>query len=121
MAEKDEEPKRWGPVEMLLTVLATLGGVAIGAWIFYLASNRREARPAFAAHAPMPTVDLSPQIAQIRALLRAANKGAPGDAAAAIGMLDALEQTYGYEAVASVCNPEKLRGLAAKVQARLAS
>jgi hypothetical protein len=102
---------------MILTIVATLGGVALGAWIFWLArggsggGGMRGARPA--------GIDLGPHVAQIRALLRAANGGDVGAAAQAMGILDSLEATYGYETVAAFCSPEKLRRLASKVQTKL--
>jgi hypothetical protein len=101
---------------MILTIVATLGGVAVGAWIFWLARGSGGGR---VQQPHPPGVDLGPHVAQIRALLRAANGGDVGAAAQAMGILDSLEATYGYETVVAYCSPEKLRRLASKVQTKL--
>jgi hypothetical protein len=120
MAERDD-PQPFNTLQMILTILGVLGGVALGAWIY--ASARRGPRVVYAgaSQPALPAVDLTPQVTQIRALIRSANKGGGGaqqDAAQALALLDSLEQSYGYEAVASACNPDKLRGIIARVQAR---
>jgi hypothetical protein len=101
---------------MVITVVSVLGAVVVGATIVWLATRSRPQQ--MAGYAPSPSLDLGPQVAQIRALIRAANNGDGGAAAQAAALLDNLEATYGHEAVARACNPNKLRGLIAKVQAR---
>lgn len=107
-----DEPKRWGPTEMIITVLSVLAGVSLGAWIVWsVISNKR-------AGAGLAAPDLSAQVSQIRGLIRAANRGDSSAAAQAQALLDDLESTYGVEAVSRACNPNKLRGLIKKVQSR---
>lgn len=127
MAERESPPCSC-TVQMLLAILGVLSGVALGAWIY--ASKRREDRPAprlrpqYIPPVPaLPPIDLAPQVAQIRALVRSANTNSDPaqvqqDTAQALSLLDSMEQSYGYEAVAAACNPDKLRALITKVRAR---
>jgi hypothetical protein len=127
-----EQQPRWGIPEMIVTIVGVLGGVAIGAWIFWLASGRGRASmlgvsgavpritpqyiPPAAPQLQPP--DLAPVVAQIRALIRAANSGSdPGAADQARQLLDDTEHTYG-SALSAVCSPSKLRSLIDRVQAR---
>jgi len=111
----DDEPKRWGPTEMIITVLSVLAGVSIGAWIVWAVTRDKSPQRSFGAS---PPIDLGPHVAQIRALIRAANRGDPTSASQAAALLDQLEATYGFDAVSRACNPNKLRGLIQKVQDR---
>jgi ABC-type Fe3+ transport system permease subunit len=102
---------------MIITVLSVLGSVAVGALIVWAVT--RGNRPQRSLGAPMaPPLDLGPQVAQIRALIRAANHGDLASADQAAALLDHLESTYGFDAVSRSCNPNKLRGLIQKVQDR---
>lgn len=100
---------------MIVTIVGVLGGAALAALIFWwgLRSARSMMQPGF-AQAP----ELSGRVQQIRALIRAANRGDSGAAMTAGSMLDDLESTYGTEVLSRACNPSKLRGLIAKVQSR---
>jgi len=125
MARMAEQQPRWGIPEMIVTIVGVLGGVAIGAWIFWLASGRSRAPVRVTAQylppAPAPQLsapDLAPLVAQIRGLIRAANSGSdPGAAEQARQMLDDAERAYG-SALSTVCSPSKLRNLIDRVQAR---
>jgi hypothetical protein len=133
LAESKSDRTCWSAPELIITIVGVLSGVALGAWICWLASGRNRAplritpqylppvpSPPMLSRSPpaLPAPDLAPVVAQIRALIRAANSGSdPGAADQARQLLDDTEHTYG-SALSAVCSPSKLRSLIDRVQAR---
>ena len=117
---------------MIITVISVLASVGVGALIFYWASRRQSVigyAPGYApvqylpppraelAAAPAPAPDLGPIVDQIRAHIRAGNAGTPGEAGAALALLQDAEARYGT-ALSAACDPAKLHRLIERVRAK---
>jgi hypothetical protein len=116
----NNESRSWGATEVLLTVLGALGGVALGAWIFYIAVRMQQHPTQFAD--PGTSAHIEAQIRQIRGYIRRANQSdnattGLSNAAAAQALLENAEAIYG-DAFARACDPGKLRMLISKVRDR---
>lgn len=101
---------------MIITVVSMLGSVVVGACIVWMVT--RNQRPQLSGVMTQQMPDLGPHVNRVRGLIRAANRGDPNAAMQAAALLDNLEATYGIDAVARACNPDKLRSLIAGLQAR---
>lgn len=134
-AEAIASERKWNFAETLLMIVGVLGGAALGAFIFYLATKNKQGvlgavyyppQPAVLPPQPMVTLppndgDLPSKVEKIKTLVRTANKSTSSiagltNASYALALLEDAQTTFGEAALTTLCDPDKLRKLIKRIQ-----